>query len=143
MPFYGAKFQLDWSKVSSSANLASWFQWEERETRCVTAHNIQENDIVFGKHQPGGTGMLCRHKYLQYVRNNSTDPRGLGRWCSWLFYCNPSHATRIVVAYRPCTGKEKGLKTVYQQHMRYIQTCSLNFNPINLFDHDLSKQVKE
>jgi hypothetical protein len=87
--------------------------------------------------------MLCRHKYQQYARNPSTDPSGLGRWCSWLFYCNLTHITWIVVAYCPCTGKTDGLKTVYQQHMRYIQTRGLNFNPINLFDHDLCKQVIE
>jgi hypothetical protein len=115
------ELNFNWSKANSSANLASWFQNEERETRCVTAHNIKENDIVFGKHQPGGTGMLCRHEYLQYARNPLTDPRGLGRWCSWLFYCNPTHITRIVVAYCPCAGKTDGLKTIYQQHMQYIQ----------------------
>ncbi len=116
------ELNFNWSKVSSSANLASWFQNKERETRCVTAHNSKENDIVFGKHQPGGTGMLCRHEYFQYARNASKDPRGLGRWCLRLFYCNFTHSTRIVVAYRPCAGKTVSLKTVHQQHMRYIQT---------------------
>ncbi len=137
------ELNFNWSKVNSLANLASWFRNEEREMQCVTAHNIEENDIVFGKHQPGGTGMLCRHEYLQYARNPLTDPRGLGRWCSWLFYCNPTHITRIVVAYRPCAGKTDGLKTIYQQHMQYIQMRGLNFNPIDLFDHDMCKQVKE
>jgi hypothetical protein len=133
----------NWSKVNSLANLASWFQNEERETRCITSHNTKENKIVFGKHQPRGTGMLCRQEYLQYARNTLTDPRGLGRWCSWLFYCNTVHTTRIVVTYCPCAGKTEGLKTIYQQHMQCIQTQGLNFNPIDLFDHDLSKQVKE
>jgi hypothetical protein len=57
----------NWSKVNSSANLASWFQDKERETRCVTAHNTEKNDILFGKNQPGGIGMLCGNKYLQYA----------------------------------------------------------------------------
>jgi hypothetical protein len=48
----------NWSKVHSSANLTSWFMDDERETRCITAHNTEENDILFGKHQPGGTGVL-------------------------------------------------------------------------------------
>ena len=137
------ELNFNWSKVNSLANLVSWFQNKERETRCITAHNSKENDIVFGKHQPGGTGMLCRHKYLQYARNTVKDPRGLGRWCSWLFYCNPMHITQIVVAYWPCASKTVGLKTVYQQHMRYIQTQGPNFTPIELFDYDLSKQVKK
>ncbi len=75
------ELNFNWSKVNSLANLASWFQNKERETQCITAHNSKENDIVFGKHQPGGTGMLCRHKYLQYARNTFKDPRGLGWWC--------------------------------------------------------------
>jgi hypothetical protein len=50
---------------------------------------------------------------------------------------------RIVVAYHLCASKTEGLKTVYQQHMQYIQSRGLSFNPINLFDHNLSKQVKE
>jgi hypothetical protein len=66
------ELNFNWSKVGSSADLASWFQCKERETQCVTAHNIQENDIVFVKHQPGGTGMLCRHK-IPTVRKEHFD----------------------------------------------------------------------
>ncbi len=134
---------FNWSKVNSSANLASWFQEEERELCSVTAHNTTKSDKVFGKHQPGGTGMVCRHKFAQYARKPSINPRGLGRWCSWPFYCNPIHVTRIVVAYRPCARKTKGLKTVYQQHLRYIQSCGLQTNLVTMFDTDLSKQIKE
>jgi hypothetical protein len=61
--------------------------------------------------------MLCRHEYLQYMRKPSVDPRCLGRWCSWPFFCNLMHATRIVVVYRPCASKVEGLKIVYQQHV--------------------------
>jgi hypothetical protein len=87
--------------------------------------------------------MVFRHKFLQYARKQSADPRGLGRWCSWPVFCNPSHITRIVVPYQPCACKVEGLKTVYQQHIRYIQARGLQYNPVNLFDHDLSKQIKE
>jgi hypothetical protein len=109
----------------------------------VTAHNTTELDETFGKHQPGGTGMLCRHKFVQYARKPSVDPRRLGRWCSWPFYCNPNHVTRIVVAYRPCNRRSKGLKTVYQQQLRYIQSRGLETDPVSLFNDDLSKQIKE
>jgi hypothetical protein len=51
--------------------------------------------------------------------------------------------TRIVVAYRPCNRRLKGLKTVYQQHLRYIQSRGLEMDPVSLFDVDLSKQIKE
>jgi hypothetical protein len=56
---YGAKLHFNWSKVNSSANLASWFNKEEREMRCFTAHNTQEFDETFRRHQRGGTGMVC------------------------------------------------------------------------------------
>ena len=72
------ELNFNWSKVNLSANLASWLKDKERELRSVTAHNITESDETFGKHQPGGTGMICRHKFIQYARKPSVDPRGLG-----------------------------------------------------------------
>ncbi len=92
------ELNFNWSKVNSSANLASWLQDEEPKLHLVTAHNTTESNETFGKHQLGGTGMLCRHKFIQYARKPTVDPRGLGRWCLWPFYCNPNHVTRIVVA---------------------------------------------
>ncbi len=89
----------NWEKVNSLTNLASWFRDEERELQCIISLNIQEFNKNFGKHQPGGRGMVCRHKFLQYARKPSTNPQGLGRWCSWPFYCNPNHVTRIFVVF--------------------------------------------
>jgi hypothetical protein len=87
--------------------------------------------------------MVCRHEFIQYVRKPSVDLRGLGQWCSWPFYCNPIHVTWIVVAYRSCARKVKGLKTVYQQQASYIQSRGLQVDPVTLFDSNLSKQIKE
>jgi hypothetical protein len=137
------ELNFNWTKVNSSANLALWFSKEEREMCCITAHNTQEFNKLFGKHQRGGTGMVCIHEFLQYARKPSADLRGLGRWCTWPFFCNPSHITRIVAAYRPCARKVERLKAVYQQHVQYIQAKGLKYNPVKLFDHDLSKQIKE
>jgi hypothetical protein len=114
------------TKVYSSANLALWFHEEKREMHCITLHNTQESDKPFGKHQPGGTRMVCRHKFLQCARKPSGDPGGLGRWCWWLFSCNPHHITRIVVAYQPFSCKVEGLKMVYQQHIRFLFIGELN-----------------
>ena len=137
------ELNFNWTKVNSSTNLASWFQEEEREMHCVSANNMNESNNVLGKHQPDGTALLCRHKFLQYARKPSTDPWELGRWCSWPFLCNPKHVTQIVVIYMPCASKVKGLKTVYQQHLRYIQSKGFKLNPVELFDLDLSKQIAE
>ena len=81
----------NWATMDSSANLASWFCHNDRENRSAAANNIHETTT---RHQPGGTGMVCRHEFLQYARKQ------LGRWCSWPIYCNPAHSTRIVVVYR-------------------------------------------
>ncbi len=137
------ELNFKWTKVNSSANLASWFLNKGRELRLVTAHNMMEFDDIFGKHQPGGTGMVCQHDFAQYARKPSVNPRGLGRWCAWPFYCNPTHVTRIVVAYRPSVRKVEGLNTVYQQHVRYILSRALQADPVALFDTNLSKQIKE
>ena len=40
------ELNFNWSKVNSSANLASWLHQEERETRSVTAHNMQPRALL-------------------------------------------------------------------------------------------------
>ncbi len=52
------ELNFNWSKVNSSANLASWLHQEEKESRSVTAHNTQEQGDILLKHQPGSTGMV-------------------------------------------------------------------------------------
>jgi hypothetical protein len=86
--------------------------------------------------------MVCRHKFLQYASKPSNNFQGLGRWCSWLFYCNPTHTTRIVVAYRTGSGKLTGLRTMYQQQVCYMQLHNLKGSPQQLFDKDLLYQCK-
>jgi hypothetical protein len=78
------------AKVNSSANLASWFTDDKRKTRCITVHNTKEDATLFGKHQPGGTGMLCQHEYLQYTQWPTANLRGLG-FKAILLQSNPCH----------------------------------------------------
>jgi hypothetical protein len=52
------------------------------------------------------------------------------------------HTTRIVVAYRTGSRKPKGLRTVYQQQVRYMQLHNLKGSPQQLFDKDLLHQCK-
>ena len=56
------ELNFNWSKVNSSANLASWLQDEERDLRSITAHNTSESDETLGKHQPGGTHPAFAHR---------------------------------------------------------------------------------
>lgn len=99
--------------------------------------------MAFGKHQPGGTGILVQHEFLQYAKKPSGDERLLGRWCSWPSFNNPNHSTRIEVAYRPCLAKVKELKTVYQQQKSYMQRENIQGTPLEMFDRDLSDQIKK
>ena len=73
------------------------------------------------RHQPGGTAIAVRGAMTQYAKSKSKDDRGLGRYCSYVFWANPNHKCRVVVAYNVCNGKPKGLKTQYQQITRYCQ----------------------
>jgi hypothetical protein len=125
--------------VDLSANLASWFRQEEREIRLAAANNHHEKQT---RHQPRRTGMVCIHEFLQYARKPSNNFQGLGRWCLWPFYCNPTHTTRIVVAYRTGSRKMTGLHTVYQQQVCYMQLHNLKGSPQQLFDKDLLYQCK-
>ncbi len=47
------ELKFNWTKVNSSANLASWLHEEEQELCSVMAHNATEFDDTFGKHQGG------------------------------------------------------------------------------------------
>ncbi len=64
------ELNYNWATVDSSANLASWFQQEEQEIRLAAAHNCHETQT---RHQLGGTGMVCRHEFLQYARKPSNN----------------------------------------------------------------------
>jgi hypothetical protein len=72
------ELNYNWANVNSSVNLASWFTDDECEMRCIAAHNNEEDNTLFRKYQPGGMGMLCRNKYLQYAQWPTANPRGLG-----------------------------------------------------------------
>jgi hypothetical protein len=42
-----------------------------------------------------------------------------------------------------CCLKAKGLRTIYQQQLCYIQAHNLKCSAVELFDRDLAKQIKE
>jgi hypothetical protein len=133
------ELNYNWAMMDSLANLASWFHQEERELRLAAANNCHKMQT---RRQPRGTGMVCRHEFLQYARKPSNNFQGLGRWCLWLFYCNPTHTTRIVVAFGTGSGKLTGLRTIYQQQICYMQLHNLKGSPQQLFNKDLLHQCK-
>jgi hypothetical protein len=46
------------------------------------------------------------------------------------------------VAYQTGSGKSKGLRTIYQQQIRYMQFRNITGTPQQLFDEDLLHQCK-
>jgi len=79
---------------------------------------------------------------VRYMKQKGDDFRGLGRWCSTLFYSDPAHRTRVVAAYNVGRQSPKGLKTIYQQQVRHIQTHGLNTSPARLFLTDFLAQLQ-
>jgi hypothetical protein len=71
------ELNYNWATVDSSANLASWFCHKDRELCLAAAHNHHKTTT---RHQPGGTGMVCRHVFLQYARKPFNNFQGLGGW---------------------------------------------------------------
>lgn len=124
---------INWNKAERGHNMTSWFKFDRRELRTNTSHNVNEN-ITFA--QQGGVAQFICKELSQYARETEPDFRGLGRWCSWLLYSNPSHKTRVVAAYNVGKNTSEYLGTIYQQHLRYIQHRQWNTTPRNLFRSD-------
>jgi hypothetical protein len=80
----------------------------------------------------------------QYVKKTkgANDWRDLGRWTSIVLQAANGLRTRIVCAYNVGKTKPTGLKTVYQQLLRYIQNNNLDTNPRALMRNDLIAQLK-
>ena len=132
---------VNWSH-GRGHSLKSWSTpYFSQEIKCTTAHNTHTPRASLG--QPGGTGIILSHSLFEYACDTEPDPRGLGRWTSWKLAHVPEHTTRLVVAYCPCTGTNRsGLKTVYRQHLNYIQSENINRTPYQLFFDDLVAQLK-
>ncbi len=64
------ELNYNWATVDSLANFASWFRHEDRELRLAVANNIHKTTT---RHQPGSTGMVCRHELIQYARKPSNN----------------------------------------------------------------------
>ena len=108
----------------------------------VTAHNEYDKART-SRHQPGGTAIAVRGAMTQYAKTTSKDNRGLGRFCSYVFWANPKHKCRVVIAHNVCKCKPKGLRTQFQQITRYCQDKNIKKSPKDLLRKDFAKQCGE
>ena len=133
-----AEVGVNWT-TGADNSFASWYSQDLEKAKCVAACNEYDKART-SRHQPGGTSIAVRGAMTQYATSKSKDPRGLGRYCSYVFWANPQHKCRIVAAYNVCNGKPKGLKTQYQQITRYCQDKGIKESPKDLMRKDFAKQ---
>ena len=131
----GRNFSVD----KPGEDIASWFD-DQDNRKCASAWN-KTDSIIRSKHQQGGTSIVVHREFAQYAKKGFEDFRKLGRWCSFTFFASPHHRFRLVVAYNVCNSRPKGLKTIYQQQIRYIQNNgTIKCGPKALFRRDFVRQ---
>ncbi|KAL3787600.1 hypothetical protein ACHAWO_005518, partial [Cyclotella atomus] len=111
---------VDTRCFKASESITSFLQIEDT-TRLSMAHNKYQPKISLG--QQGGCCVVAMGETCQYakVTKGANDPRNLGRFSSMVLSSHPDQRFRVVSAYNVGRPKPKGLKTVYQQTLRYIQ----------------------
>lgn len=114
----------------------------EGPTRVSLSHNKSQPKIGLG--QQGGCTVIAQGEVCQYAKvpKGTNDHRNLGRWASMILSLHPDQRMRIVTAYNVGKTKPEGLKTVYQQHLRYIQETGQKCGPRRLMKDDLLDQLK-
>lgn len=132
---------LDTRCFKPSETICSFLQLEGT-TKLAMAHNKYKPKISLG--QQGGCAVIALGEVCQYakVTKGAGDFRNLGRWASMLLSSHPDQRLRIVSAYNVGRPKPKGIKTVYQQILQFIQEQGLNCSPRKLMQLDFIEQLK-
>ena len=111
-------------------------------SRAIWSHNKHDKSKKLALQ--GGCSIIMLEEICQYVKKTkgANDWRDLGRWTSIVLQAANGLRTRIVCAYNVGKTKPTGLRTVYQQLLRYIQNNNLDTNPRALMRNDLVAQLK-
>jgi hypothetical protein len=89
---------IDWRKLPQAKGLVSWFRMAHDKYQTLATHN-KNKDVPTTIRQQGGIVIFAGKELRQYVPRSARDFRNLGKWNSWIRQCNPSHRTRMIVAY--------------------------------------------
>ena len=108
-----------WKNLQQAKRLDSWFRSGLYKYRTSAAHN-QNKHIKNSVRQQGGIALFAGKDLRQYITRAVGDFQGLGRWNSWLIQADPSHCTRMIVAYQVGQAWQGGTRTIYHQHARYM-----------------------
>ena len=91
---------MNWS-TGANNRFADWYNQDLEKVKCVAACNEYDKART-SRHQQGGIVIAVRGAMTQYAKSKSKDPRGLGRFCLFVFWTNPKYKCRVVVAYNVC-----------------------------------------
>jgi hypothetical protein len=131
---------IDWRRIPQRKRLDSWFRTCQDEYRTSKSYNSYKA-ITMTTQQQGGIAIFAGKEFRQNILWSVGDFRGLGRWNSWIIQADPSHRTRMVVAYQVGQARQRCLRTIYQQHVRYIQAHGLICTPRELFQEDILSAI--
>ena len=93
-----SEIDIIWQRLTHARGFSAWFRSHPDDFLTSTAHNTNEN--ISSLHQQGGIALFAGKELRQYIKSSSKDSRCLERWNSWLISADPSHPTRVIVAYQ-------------------------------------------
>ncbi len=131
--FAGCESNINWKKMPFHASLHEWFRSPEA-FRCSFAHIIHDN---FGRRQFGGTFLLGFGPITDSIVSSGSDTSGLGRWSWFCLQGRTQQSLRMVSIYRLCMSERAKLKSVYAQHLRYLESQNDSTCPRLAFLRDL------
>ncbi len=87
------------------------------------SHTLNINDYNIKRDQWGGTGVTASGRFASFVTLQGAETTGLGRW-SWIYVGGGGKLTRVIVAYQPCSPKNRRTmgETVWDQHLCYFKS---------------------
>jgi hypothetical protein len=131
---------LNMSLMKNGYRFLSVFPELGLETKSSVSYNEHENIRL---HQQGGVGMILVGDILPFYKPGSKDFRRLGQWDSSIISGKQKHVTRVVHGYGVLPQPSEEIGSVYQQHIRYIQSELIEeISPRELFESDFIWQLQ-
>ena len=90
----------------------------------------------------GGTNITITKEFTCRSTDKGKDPTGLGRWTWYKISGRNEHHLRVISAYRP-QKQGIGPTTIVQQQERYLRSHDIQRTPVQQFDIDILKFLRE
>ncbi len=108
------------------------------------SHALNMNNHQIKRDQWGGTCITASGRFPSFVTLTGADTTGLGRW-SWIYIGGGGKLTRVIVAYQPCSPKNRRTmgETVWDQHLCYFESRGEPRDPRSMIHHDLISLLRQ